>query len=127
MAQNINEIAFSTLEDRMLREFSNSLLRLALKQTAEGQARKLNQNLGALLSVVNAVSEKADTRNWQTLPYTISYARVPLEEGENKIKLNNRTPRKSGNKEKVFEFRAQKGETIFYSFHSLESIPVSLN
>ncbi|WP_441000501.1 COG3014 family protein [Fodinibius sp. SL11] len=127
MAQNINQIAFSTLEDRMVREFSNSLLRLALKQTAEGQTRKLNQNLGALLSIVNAVSEKADTRNWQTIPYTISYARVPLEEGENKIKLNTRTPRKSGNKEKVFEFRAQKGETIFYSFHSLESIPVSLN
>jgi len=127
LAENINKIAFSTLEDRMIREFSNSLLRLALKQTAEEQTRKLNQNLGALLSVVNAVSEKADTRNWQTLPYSISYARVPLDKGNNKIRLNTHSPRKSANTVKVFEFQAEKGETIFHSFHSLESVPVSLN
>jgi hypothetical protein len=49
---------------------------------------------------------------------------VPLGEGVNNIKLNTRTPRRSANTEKVFEFQAEKGETIF---HSLESIPVNLN
>ena len=27
------------------------------------------------------------TRNWQTLPYSISYARVPLQASENNIEL----------------------------------------
>lgn len=61
VAENINEIAFKTLEDRMLRELATSLMRLALKQAAEYQVRKQNENLGALVSLLNAVSEKADT------------------------------------------------------------------
>ncbi len=125
-AQNINEIAFKTLEDRMLREMSNSLMRLALKQAAEQQVRNQNENLGALLSVINAVSEKSDTRNWQTLPYNISYARIPLNEGANQLTLKTFSPRKSRNDEQEFEFHAKKGQTVFHIFHSLESIPLNL-
>ena len=43
-------------------------MRLALKQLAGQQVRKQNQDLGALLLVVNSISEKADARNWQSLP-----------------------------------------------------------
>ena len=124
IAENINEIAFKTLDDRMLREFANSLMRLALKQATEQQLRKKNENLGALLSVINAVSEKADTRNWQTLPYSISYARVPLEQGSNPLKLKTYSPQKSRVTEKDFEFQVDKGQTVFHVFHSLESIPL---
>jgi hypothetical protein len=126
-AENINRIAFTTLDDRMVREFANSLLRLAFKQVAEGQTRKLNQNLGALLSVINAVSEKADTRNWQTLPYEISYARVPLKKGSNNITLTTYSSRMNRQGSENFEFKAESGETIFHIFHSLDSIPVILN
>jgi len=126
-AENINEIAFKTLEDRMLREFTNSLLRLALKQAAEHQIKKQNQNLAALLSVVNAVSEKADTRNWQTLPYNISYARVPLNEGNNQLTLNTYSPKKSRSTENILEFQVAKGQYIFHVFHSLESIPLEMS
>ena len=125
-AENINNIAFKTLEDRMLREMANSLMRLALKQAAEQQVRKKNENLGALLSVINAVSEKSDTRNWQTLPYSISYARVPLKEGVNQLKLKTFSPKKSRNEEQVFEFHAKNGQTVFHISHTLESIPLNL-
>ncbi len=127
MAQNINEIAFKTMEDRMIRELSNSLMRLALKQAAEQQARNRNENLGALVSVINAVSEKADTRNWQTLPYSISYARVPLKAGDNQVKLNAYSPHKSRSTEHTFNFEVQNGQTVFHIFHSLESIPINLD
>jgi len=122
-AENINRIAFKTLEDRMLREMGNSLMRLALKQAAERQVRKKNENLGVLLSVVNAATEKADTRNWQTLPYSISYARIPLQEGNNPVKLKT-TSFNQSESEQRFDFYAQKGQTIFHIFHSLESQPV---
>lgn len=126
LAENINEIAFKTLEDRMLREFSNSLIRLAIKQATEQQVRQQNQNLGALLSVVNSVSEKADTRNWQTLPYSISYARIPLNEGENQINLHTYSPYKKNNSKQTFNINADKEQTYFQVFHSLESIPIEL-
>lgn len=124
LAENINEIAFKTLDDRMLRELGNSLMRLALKQAAEQQVRNQNENVGALLSVINAASEKADTRNWQTLPYSISYARVPLNVGSNQLKMNAYSPQKSRKKEQVFTFQVENGQTIFHIYNSLESIPL---
>ncbi len=122
VAQNLNEIAFKTLEDRMMREFGASLLRLAFKQAAEHVARKKNEGLGTLISLVNAITEKADTRNWQTLPYDISYARIPLPEGENTVELKSHAP-DGGEFSEQFRFDIQKGETVFYLYHTLESFP----
>ena len=87
MAEDINQIAFKTLHDRMLRELSNSLLRVGIKQGLKYAASKQNEWLGLAVSLTNAITEKADTRNWQTLPYSISYARVPLQASENNIEL----------------------------------------
>ena len=124
LAQNINDIAFATLNDRMTRELGNSLLRLAAKQATEYLLRKKNENLGALLSFANALTEKTDTRNWQTLPYNIYYARIPLSTGENKLTLNTYSSRKQRDATETFDFYVEKNETIFHMYHSLESLPL---
>jgi hypothetical protein len=119
-AQDINAIAFKTLQDRMFRELANSLLRLATKQALESFTRNQDENLGALLSIINAVTEKADTRNWQTLPHSIYYTRVSLDAGENKVNLKTTSPYGSV-KNQELNFNIQKGQTTFFSFHNMES------
>lgn len=86
-AEDINQIAFKTLHDRMLREMSASLLRVGIKQGIKQVASKQNEWLGLAVGLTNAFTEKADTRNWQTLPHTVSYARIPLGAAENRIDL----------------------------------------
>ncbi|MFQ3576528.1 MAG: hypothetical protein SNJ77_08840 [Cytophagales bacterium] len=81
MAQNVNAIAFRALDDRMGKEMTNTLLRLAVKKASELALRSQNTGAGAALGVLNAITEKADTRNWQSLPYHISYARVKVPVG----------------------------------------------
>lgn len=122
-AENINNIAFECLNDRFLREMANSLLRLAIKKSSEAALRDKNKELGALLSVVNAVTEKADTRNWQTLPYSISYTRVPLQKGDNAVYLNKIRGNEQDQDE--FHFQGKQGQTQFFLHHSLESMPLS--
>jgi len=39
------------------------------------------------VQVFSFVSEKADTRNWQSLPHTILYTRIPLQPGVNQLQL----------------------------------------
>jgi len=119
--ENVNEIAFKTLEDRFLREMANSLLRLAIKQVAAAQLGKENEALGALASVAGALTEKADTRNWQTLPYAVHYTRVPLDAGENKVQLKLNGPGQQDVKE--FTFDGVDGRTQFFPYHSIESLP----
>lgn len=118
LSQDINAIAFQCLNDRMLREIASGIARLATKKALEALARNENENLGAVLSLVNAATEKADTRNWQSLPYSISYCRVPLSEGTHQVELS-ATGRMQ---HKVpFTFNIKKGQTTFFAFHNLES------
>lgn len=119
-AEDINAIAFKCLEERMLAEFGKSLLRVALKKAAEYQLRGENQDLGAALGILNALTEKADTRNWQTIPHSIYYTRVPLAEGAQNVKLHLGAG-SGARQQQEFSFDVKRGETIFHTFHSLEA------
>ena len=117
-AENINDIAFKTLKDRYLREMANSLLRVATKQALEETTRQKDKNAGVFLSIFNAATEKADTRNWQCLPHGISYARIPLTGGNNQLALNVKmTDGKTVTTD--VSIQAKQGETYFHAFHTL--------
>jgi uncharacterized protein len=107
--ENISTLAFAALKERMLKELSTTLTRLAVKKLAEAvirpsekkdnskkteeekkkQERKDNRREAIALGIqiLNFATEKADTRNWQSLPHAIYYARLPLKMGENNITL----------------------------------------
>jgi hypothetical protein len=93
--ENINTIAFETLRQRFLREMGLALSRLAVKKLAEAAARPKsddkNKNekeaLALAIQIFTLASEKADTRNWQSLPHTIYYTRIPLKKGPNNLTL----------------------------------------
>jgi hypothetical protein len=120
MAQDINEIAFKTLRDRMIREMANAILRIATKKALEALADEQNENLGTLVNIINTVTEKADTRNWQTLPYSISYARIPLHEGKNTIIFKSKSP-SAPTKRMEYTFKGQEGKIYFQSHHTISS------
>jgi uncharacterized protein len=121
LAEDINKVAFHSLRQRMLQEFGKGLLRAALKKAAEHSLRKEDERLGAVIGIVNAMTEKADTRNWQTLPHSIFYSRVPLKEGVNPVKFT----LQSNNQRNIdysFTYTAKKGQTLFHTFSSLETM-----
>jgi hypothetical protein len=122
-AENIEAIAYSVLKDRMLREVATSIARLAVKQASELAAREKNDDIGAIISVVNALTEKADTRNWQTLPHSISYSRIPLKAGSNPVRIKVYNPQnKEASLEEAFEFNVENGKkTFFHIYNSLDS------
>jgi hypothetical protein len=62
------------------------------------------------LGIANAATEKADTRNWQTLPSQIHYSRIPLTEGANEIRIS--FPNGTS---KVFKIDGQEGRMVFRS------------
>jgi len=85
LAQNYDEIAFKTLKDRTVREIGKMALRIATKKAMQYTVQNQNEGLGIALSLVNALTESADTRNWQSLPSKIYYSRVPLKGGESTL------------------------------------------
>ncbi len=131
LSEDLNQIAFKTLEDRMLREFGNALLRVATKKALELAVREATKNeskenkvdIGdiapAAVTIINAITEKADTRNWQTLPHSIFYTRVRLPEGQHKITFNTFGNQHTGSQDISIDIR--KNRTTFYVFQSLDS------
>ncbi|MDO3694250.1 hypothetical protein QVZ41_05225 [Wenyingzhuangia sp. chi5] len=87
LVEDYKTIAFQTLKDRTVREIGKIALRVAAKKISENIVRNQNENLGAVLGILNALNEKTDTRNWQTLPNKIYYTRIPLNKEENILKV----------------------------------------
>ncbi|WP_246022654.1 COG3014 family protein [Filimonas effusa] len=85
--QDINYVAKNVLSERTLKEMSLALSRLLLKKLAEKQVKDKNDAAGSVLEIVNFLTEKADTRNWQSLPANIYYLRIPLKTGQQQVKL----------------------------------------
>ncbi|WP_237073732.1 COG3014 family protein [Mucilaginibacter mali] len=127
-AEDINELAFKTLQQRMLNEMGKVLARLAVKKIAEyslreaakkdnGKTNSLIEGLGYGVQLYSLFSEKADTRNWQSLPSYISYARVPLQKGANHIEIKMRSA--NGTSEvKTIDVEG-KGGLQFYNYATL--------
>ena len=120
VVEDINAISFQILHQRMLLEFSKSLLRVALKKVAEYQIRKQNDILGSILGIVNFATEKADTRNWQTIPHSIYYTRIKLPEGAHQVSFRayaSQTP--NAKQHQDFYVDIHPNQTIFHTVSSL--------
>jgi hypothetical protein len=111
IAQDINTVATSILRERMLKELADALARQIVKKLAEVAVQKTTEEVaknnskekdeqkkkekakntgeiaGLLINILNTATEKADTRNWQSLPAYIQYVRIPLQKGENTLTI----------------------------------------
>ncbi len=112
VVENVNAIAFQSLEDRKARELGNSLMRLAVKKGIEMALREQDQTLGAIVGLAGAISEKADTRHWQTLPYEVLMKRIPVQAGSHQLILNWKGVQ---SKADTFSVSIKPGETLFLS------------
>ncbi len=89
MGDDLGAIAIKLLRDRAAKVMGQALLRIAIKQGLAYVARTQNQYLGAAVSVAGALTEHVDTRSWQSLPQTISYRRISVQNpSDSTLKFN---------------------------------------
>jgi hypothetical protein len=87
-AQDLDEIARNTLDDKRGRMVAKSMARLLAKGQLTEQARQNFGILGAIgANVYSAVTETADTRSWTLLPEAYLVTRKRLKPGTHKIKI----------------------------------------
>ena len=119
LSEDVNAIAFKVLKQRMGVELGKAVVRAATKKALEQSVEGENEGLGFLVGLVNAATEKADTRNWQTLPHSIYYSRIPLKQGENSVVLSGRSENGFISKLETFTFNGTARKTYFHSFQTL--------
>jgi tetratricopeptide (TPR) repeat protein len=116
LIEDLEEVAQQSLRDRFHRELASALIRVAVKEATEASLRQIktkkkdddddddgkkakddddedeySETAGIILSgamdIFNTITERADLRSWHSLPATISYTRIPLQAGTNKINV----------------------------------------
>jgi hypothetical protein len=122
LAEDVNAIAFKSLEDRMGKELAMGLSRVALKNLAtySAQQNKDQEALAAASMLYNVISEQADTRNWQLLPYSINYTRIPLDTGLQTITFEAFNKEGVKGADKTYKLQMKNKETKFISVQTIE-------
>ncbi len=122
LMEDVNKVAFKCLDERMNLELSKALMRMAVKKATERSASSGKEKwVGPILQMMNVLTEAADTRNWQTLPHSISYARLHLPAGQSTVTLD-LTDHDGRIQSQTFTYDLKPGQTHFHTFTSLESL-----
>lgn len=122
LAENINFIARENLRERFLKEMTLTVSRIALKKLAETQIKKENEVAGALVGIAGALAEKADTRNWQSLPAQISYSKIPLSNASGTLEVQLSGPNRNTVKDTILI--KHNHNLIFINYNTLQHLPV---
>jgi hypothetical protein len=107
---DVDKAAIDTLRDDYAMLIAKRVAGLATKAVLADQVRQQNEGLGQLAWIAMNLSDRADLRQWSTLPKSIQIIRVPLKAGKHKIKLQGAdifgSPATNKNLEREVEIKA---------------------
>ncbi len=88
VVENLESIAFKSLNDEIARVLVKAIARAVTKETI---ARKLDKDsnapIGMLLRIVNMITENADLRSWNGLPREIQLVVAPVALGTEQVDI----------------------------------------
>ncbi|UOF00223.1 COG3014 family protein [Bdellovibrio reynosensis] len=85
---DVQTAAIATLQEDQGILVAKRLGGIATKAVLSDQLRQKNELLGNLTWIALNVADRADLRQWSTLPQTIQTIRVPLKAGKYKVRLD---------------------------------------
>jgi hypothetical protein len=88
LMENIDAIALKTLDAQMPAIVARATARAVAKYQMNKAAARENDAAGLILNIFNALTERADTRSWLTLPKNIFLARMTLEPGTYDVQVD---------------------------------------
>jgi hypothetical protein len=85
---DVSKAAIETLQHDYAWMAAKRIGAFAAKEVLADQIRQKDQTLGAIAWVAMHAAERADLRQWSTLPQTVQVVRVPLKVGEYSVHLD---------------------------------------
>lgn len=84
---SVQQVAIKTLNDDYARLVASRVAGVATKAVLADQIRQKNELLGAIAWVALNAADRADLRQWSTLPQSFQIARLPVKAGRYKISV----------------------------------------
>lgn len=83
---SVQDIAIKTLDDDFARLVASRVAGVATKAVVADQIRQKNEALGSLAWIAMNIADRADLRQWSTLPESFQIARIYAKAGVYKVK-----------------------------------------
>jgi len=123
LVQDIDNIAFKTLEAEMPTIVARSAARAVTKYQITREMSRKDDAIGLLTNIINMVTERADTRSWLTLPKNIYLVRMALEPGIYDINLEYISSYGAILENKLVKnIDISAGDTRYLSYHRVPSL-----
>ena len=87
LMEDVNAIAIDALEKQNPIILARAVARAVVKTRASKQADSRSDALGLVVNLAGAITDRADTRSWSTLPNKIYLARLTLPQGHHKVRV----------------------------------------
>ena len=118
---SVTQVAIKTMNDDYARLVGSRVAGVVAKAVVADQIRQRNQVLGALAWVAMNAVDRADVRQWSTLPETFQIARVYVKAGEYKVRAQGLNLYGNETAEQMPErtVHAQAGRKVFVTWRSV--------
>lgn len=117
LVENVDTLAMDALAKQKPLILARAIARAVIKTKTSKEVDSRNDALGFMVNLANAITDRADTRSWSTLPNLICLARLPLAAGRHQVQVEllNRLDNVVANKDYVVDIA--KGDKRFISLN----------
>lgn len=118
---DVTEVAIKTLEDDYGRLVASRVGGVVAKAVVADQISQKNELLGAVAWIAMNVADRADLRQWSTLPDTFQIARIPVKPGKYKVSVKglDASGSETGEQMEEREVEVKAGRKAFVAWRSL--------
>ncbi len=118
VAYDVESAAITALNSQYGELVAKRIAGIVAKEVVSHQVAKENELAGAVLNIFLHASDRADLRQWSTLPKTIQVARIYLPEGKHEIKLQGLDGSRVSEETEPFEVNIRAGKKHFIGWRT---------
>jgi hypothetical protein len=120
LVYNLESVAIKTLEESYAPLIAKRVAAYVARAQIAQQMNKKNEGLGSLLNLVAQIADRADLRQWSTLPATYNVAKVTLPSGRYRVRVSGLTASSgdSGESSPEQEVEIKPGQKTFIGWRS---------
>lgn len=112
---SVQDVAIKTMDDAYAPLIAKRMAALATKAVVADQIRQKDETLGQLAWLAMNIADRADLRQWASLPQSFQMARIPLKEGSYRVQSAglNDLQKETGEVSEWREIKVKAGKRTF--------------
>ncbi len=119
---NLERVAIQTLNDQYAPLIAKRIAAVATKEVLSNQVSQKNEALGAIMNMALHVADRADLRQWSTLPESFQIAKIRVPAGNYTVRVKGLDSygEPTGEASEPIELKVKAGRKTFFTYRTYD-------